>query len=99
MERQSPEAHMDGAVVSLNLTPKFMWTWPSILVEGISAGALLLVVGLIMLLPWYVRTAAVALFVSYVYEKFYDGNGWSLKDFLQRGGWVLAFIVAIVLVF
>ena len=76
--------------------PTFMLRWPSWAVEA--CGAAVLVAGacalwlLYLLLP-PLAVGVVASGASYVYETKYDGNGWSLADFVQRE-WVIIALCA-----
>jgi len=67
---------------------RFWYSWPSWLVELVSGLALTVSVagGTLLVTHWptfLVRLAVVTVF-SLLYELFFDVNGWSLKDVLQR---------------
>jgi hypothetical protein len=69
----------------MSWAPKWMWGWPSPIVEAISG---LVTVGLVLvavwLCQWWWGLAIVATALSCIYEKYIDGNGWDLHDLAQR---------------
>jgi len=62
----------------------FWYRWPSIVVELLS-GVLLVGICLLWTGGLVPGAAGTALLVSVIYEKFFDPNGWSWGDVVQRG--------------
>ena len=76
--------------------PRFLWSWPSWLVELLSGGCCVAIA--YALTTNLVYTLIVATLLSLVYEAYLDANGLEWKDIRQRQiGIVLAVVVLWVL--
>lgn len=71
----------------MTFPPKFVWGWPSWLVEWL--GALLLVAS-ICWLPWAPLRWLWELGLSELYEAKFDRNGYEQTDVEERAAWTVA---------
>jgi hypothetical protein len=69
----------------MSWAPRFMWSWPSWIVELLSG--LILVGGIalaVALCRYWWGILVVATVLSALYENYVDANGWDLDDIEQR---------------